>query len=116
MDPACFLSDIDILVVPSLWEEPFGRTVAESLRSGVPVLASDRGGVPEIVSKQELGMLFNPEEPNSLENGISLIKESFLAGRYDPHVIAKHGEMYSPERIYQSYDGVYEAAVQSARK
>jgi glycosyltransferase involved in cell wall biosynthesis len=115
-DPACFFSDIDILVVPSLWEEPFGRTVAESLRSGVPVLASKRGGVPEIISKRELGMLFNPDETNSLENGISLIKASFLAGRYDPVVIAKHAEMYSPERVYQSYNEVYESAVQSARK
>lgn len=115
-DPARFFSEIDILVVPSLWEEPFGRTVAESLRSGVPVLASKRGGVPEIVSKQELGMLFDPDEANSLEDGISSIKESFLAGRYDPIVIAKHAEMYSPERIYQSYNEVYESAVQTAGK
>jgi glycosyltransferase involved in cell wall biosynthesis len=115
-DPARFFSDIDILVVPSLWEEPFGRTVAESLRSGVPVLASRRGGVPEIIAKPELGILFNPEETNSLGNGICSIKESFLAGRYDPIAIAKYGEMYSPERIYESYDRVYEAAVRSARK
>ena len=110
-DPAHFFSDIDILVVPSLWEEPFGRTVAESLRSGVPVLGSKRGGVPEIISQQELGMLFDPDERNSLGNAISLIKESFLGGRYDPNVIAKHGEMYSPERIYERYNEVYESAV-----
>jgi glycosyltransferase involved in cell wall biosynthesis len=114
-DPAAFFDEIDILVVPSLWEEPFGRTVAESLRSGVPVLASKRGGVPEIVSKEELGMLFNPEEKDSLEDAIVSIKKSFLAGHYDASAIAKHGEMYSPERVYQSYDEVYRSAAESAR-
>jgi hypothetical protein len=59
-------------------------TVAESLRSGIPVLASNRGGVPEIVSKPELVMLYNPEEAKSRKNALSSIKKALLAGRYDP--------------------------------
>jgi glycosyltransferase involved in cell wall biosynthesis len=110
-EPASFFDAIDILVVPSLWEEPFGRTVAESLRSGVPVLASKRGGVPEIISREELGMLFDPDETGSLGNAISSIKDTFLAGRYNSAAIAKHAEMYSPERVYQSYDEVYRSAL-----
>lgn len=115
-DPVSFFDSIDILVVPSLWEEPFGRTVAESLRSGVPVLASKRGGVPEIISKEELGMLFDPDKTDSLGNAISSIKDSFLAGRYNSAAIAKHAEMYSPERVYQSYNEVYKSALERAPK
>jgi glycosyltransferase involved in cell wall biosynthesis len=111
-----FFGDIDILIMPSLWEEPFERTVAESLRSGIPVLASNRGGVPEIVSEPEVGMLYNPEEANSLKNALSSIKKALLAGRYDPVIIAKNAEMYSPERIYQRYDTLYEIAGKSTAR
>jgi glycosyltransferase involved in cell wall biosynthesis len=38
-----------ILLAPSLWEEAFGRIVAEAQANGVPVLASDRGALPETV-------------------------------------------------------------------
>ncbi|HEX8472730.1 MAG TPA: amino acid adenylation domain-containing protein, partial [Pyrinomonadaceae bacterium] len=36
-----------VLLVPSLWEESFGLTVVEALLRGIPVLASDIGGLPE---------------------------------------------------------------------
>ena len=40
----------DVVVVPSVWQEPFGRTVIEALSTGRPVLASRVGGIPEILS------------------------------------------------------------------
>jgi glycosyltransferase involved in cell wall biosynthesis len=36
-----------VLLVPSVWEEAFGRVAAEALLNGVPPLVSDRGGLPE---------------------------------------------------------------------
>jgi glycosyltransferase involved in cell wall biosynthesis len=48
-DPDMFFNEIDLLLVPSLWNEPFGRVVAESIEYGVPVLVSDRGGLSELV-------------------------------------------------------------------
>jgi glycosyltransferase involved in cell wall biosynthesis len=36
-----------VLLAPSLWEEPFGMVVVEAMLRGIPVLASDRGGIPE---------------------------------------------------------------------
>jgi glycosyltransferase involved in cell wall biosynthesis len=37
-----------VLLVPSLWNEPAGRVVAEALLNGIPPLVSQRGGLPEI--------------------------------------------------------------------
>lgn len=36
-----------VLLFPSFWQEASGRSIAEALLSGIPVLASDRGGIPE---------------------------------------------------------------------
>lgn len=41
--------DAKLLLVPSVWEEAWGRVVTEAQLSGIPVLASDRGGLPESV-------------------------------------------------------------------
>ena len=40
----------DIAVVPSTWDEPFGRTVIEALATGRPVAGSRVGGIPEMLS------------------------------------------------------------------
>ncbi|WP_435162012.1 glycosyltransferase family 4 protein [Halorubrum sp. SY-15] len=38
-----------LVVVPSRWEEPFGRVPAEAMVSGIPCAVSNRGGLPEVV-------------------------------------------------------------------
>jgi glycosyltransferase involved in cell wall biosynthesis len=41
---------MDLVVVPSQWEEPFGLVAAEALASGVPVLGTRRGGLTEVLA------------------------------------------------------------------
>ena len=55
------------LVFPSLWEG-FGLPAVEAMACGVPVLASDRGSLPEVVG--EAGVLFDPEQPGSIADCI----------------------------------------------
>jgi glycosyltransferase involved in cell wall biosynthesis len=40
-----------VVLAPSRWEEPCPYSVLEAMASGVPVLASDRGGLPELVGE-----------------------------------------------------------------
>lgn len=47
-------------VVPSLWPEPFGQVALEALTMGRPVIASDGGGLAEIVRDRDNGLLFTP--------------------------------------------------------
>ena len=49
--------EADLLVLPSIWRESYGLPVAESMASGVPVLAADCGGVPELVDVGVTGRL-----------------------------------------------------------
>jgi len=55
----------DVFVCPSQWDEPFGLVNVEAMATGVPVIASARGGIPEIVTHGVNGFLVkgchNPE-------------------------------------------------------
>jgi glycosyltransferase involved in cell wall biosynthesis len=65
--PAAFYDSVDVTVVPSLWHEPLARVIFESFAHGVPVIASSRGGSPELVVPGRTGWLFDPDEPKGLE-------------------------------------------------
>jgi glycosyltransferase involved in cell wall biosynthesis len=41
--------ETSLLVAPSQWEEAFGRVILEAQISGIPVVASDQGGIPEVL-------------------------------------------------------------------
>ena len=56
-----FFEKIDVLVVPSLWHEPFGRVVLESIINRKPVIASDMGGIPELLLNNR-DFVFKPQE------------------------------------------------------
>lgn len=62
------------VAVPSAWDEPFGLTVAESLGCGTPVLATDRGALPEIVGG--CGVI--------VESTIAALREGLLALEEQP--------------------------------
>lgn len=47
--PADYFALTRILVVPSVWEEPFGRVAAEAMINGIPPLVSNRGSLPHVV-------------------------------------------------------------------
>lgn len=50
----------DVSVLPSLWSEPFGRAVTESMACGTPVVASRTGGIKEILTGEFQDRLFEP--------------------------------------------------------
>ena len=52
----------DILLVPSLWEEPFGRIVIEAAQYAVPTIGSNKGGIPETIEALEYGEIVSVNE------------------------------------------------------
>lgn len=63
---------LDVLAVPSLprpgWVEQFGRVAVEALASGVPVVASDSGALPEVL--QDAGLLVPPGDVEALRDAL----------------------------------------------
>ena len=60
-DPRKFYGVSKVMLMPSLWNESFGLVAAEAMINGIPVLASNRGSLPEIVG--EGGLLFDIPAP-----------------------------------------------------
>lgn len=51
--PKAFFERIDLLVAPSLWAEPLGRTVLEAYQAQVPVIGARSGGIAEIIADED---------------------------------------------------------------
>jgi glycosyltransferase involved in cell wall biosynthesis len=79
------LSTIDLLALPSVWWENSPLTVLEALAAGIPVIASAVGGVPELVSHDDTGLLVPPSDPEALRNALEDVAEGRrLRGGRDP--------------------------------
>lgn len=97
-----------LLVLPT-FEDNCPMVVLEAMAAGVPVAASRVGGVPDIVSHQETGLLFDPNDILEMEAGIRrLIHDEALREamgrcgrqrameRFSPRVVAeRHLEIYA---------------------
>ncbi len=64
----------DVAIFPSLYE-PFGIVALEAMALGVPVVASDAGGLVEVVDREETGVLVDAGSPDSLAWGIVHVLE-----------------------------------------
>jgi glycosyltransferase involved in cell wall biosynthesis len=71
INPTQVLPHLDFLIIPSLWHEPLGRVVLEAFSYGVPVIGSNRGGIPDMIKEGHNGFLFEPDTAGSLENAIT---------------------------------------------
>lgn len=56
-----YLQSVDIAVLPSIWDEPFGLTMAEAQAMGLPIITTRRGGIPEVVSEENAILLETDE-------------------------------------------------------
>ena len=76
------LSQIDVLVVPSIWAENSPLVIQEAFLAGVPVVASRIGGIPELVDDGINGLLFRAGDADDLGRTLTrlLDDQSLLAG------------------------------------
>lgn len=63
----CIIQNASAVVLPSIWYEPFGLTIIEANCLEVPVIASDIGGISELISNNNNGFLFSPGDSESLK-------------------------------------------------
>jgi glycosyltransferase involved in cell wall biosynthesis len=68
--------DAKFVVVPSRWRETFGLVAVEAMAAGCPVIGSDQGALPEIISHGNNGRLFPAEDERALSQEITTLQDS----------------------------------------
>ncbi len=76
-----FLESIDVLCVPTVYQEPKGLFVLESLAAGVPVVQPQHGAFPEMIERLGGGHLVPPGENSALVDRLRLVLSDLNAAR-----------------------------------
>lgn len=103
-------------IVPSLWAEPFGIVIIEAMSSGRPIIASRIGGIPDIVSDGETGLLVAPGDPEALRQAIErLLADPALRERMG-QAARKEAATYQASAIVPRIERIYQALLQNQRE
>ena len=101
----------DVSVVPSLFE-PFGIVALEAMAAQSPVVASDTGGLSEIIEHEMTGVKVYPNNPDSLAWGITkVLKNEGFAGLIRDNAYKRVQEKYDWEKIAQQTKHIYDGVI-----
>jgi glycosyltransferase involved in cell wall biosynthesis len=99
--PWDWINSANILIHPCEWTEIFGKVIIESLACGKPILASARGGIPEILSPFP-ELLMDTLHPREWARQIHAVVENSTAD-FQPDQLTDHAAQYSAALIAEQY-------------
>jgi glycosyltransferase involved in cell wall biosynthesis len=86
------LRELDLVVVPSVWEDCAPLVVAEALAGRLPVVASRMGGIPDFVDEGRTGFLVEQRDPSALAAALRrFLDDPELLGRMQAAIEAPKG-------------------------
>jgi glycosyltransferase involved in cell wall biosynthesis len=100
----------DVMIVPSR-QDNLPNTCLEAQACGVPIVAFNTGGLPDIIDHKKTGYLAKAFDTKDLANGIN-----FVLDQIDPNKLRKNArqkalEKYSPKVIAEKFKSVYESVL-----
>ncbi len=102
-----YLASADLFILPSA-EESFGLAALESMAYGVPVIATDVGGLPEVVEHGESGFLSPVGAVDQMaQYAVQLLTDEPLYKRFSERGIEIAKEKFSCSKIIPLYEALY---------
>lgn len=102
-DKQAFLGNAKALIVPSLFDEPFGMVMIEALACGTPVIGLDSGAIPEVITNNVTGFVVKKDDTDGLANAIGQI------ARIDRHACRQQfAERFTLDRMCREHQTVYD--------
>jgi glycosyltransferase involved in cell wall biosynthesis len=97
-----FIGNAKALIFPIDWSEPFGMVMIEAMSCGTPVIAFDRGSVPEIINEGVSGFIVtNVEEGVNAVEKIDTLPRALVRKEFE--------EKYTAKRMAKDYLKIYES-------
>lgn len=115
-DVADILNAADIFVLPSKWEgNPL--SVMEAMATGLPVVATAVGGVPELVEEGVSGFLTPNEDADAFTNALQrLVDNAELRRRMGEAALRHAREKFDIRHTVRAYEALYEEILQRKRR
>jgi len=101
---AQFMRESDFFILPSIWEN-LPCVLIEAMASGLPIIATSVGGIPEIIN-EKVGILVKPKNAEALSNAIFYMLENIQ--NYSKEKIAFYAcKQFSYESVGKQFDKIY---------
>ena len=105
------LACADVFVLPSETES-FGLAALEAMACGVPVVATNVGGLPEVVVDGETGHLFDVGDVDGMAGAVvRLLTDDALHATIAAAARADAAERFAPSRVVQRYESFYAGVI-----
>jgi N-acetyl-alpha-D-glucosaminyl L-malate synthase BshA len=115
-DVVGLLSVSDLFLLPSL-QESFGLSALEAMACGVPVVASNAGGLPEVIADGVTGFLHPPDDVQRMaESAIAILSDPAAHARMAAEGARIAVEQFSADRIVPQYEALYERTLHDERR
>ncbi|MBW3635201.1 MAG: glycosyltransferase [Armatimonadetes bacterium] len=102
------LHEMEVFVHASTTGEPFGQVIVEAMLAGKPVVATNGGGVPEIVQEGQTGLLVPMNDAQSMAEAIIWLIENPEKGRQLGQAgRARALEHFSIQKTAEKIEGIY---------
>ena len=104
-DISKYMSIADIIVIPSQEHESFGLTAIEAMSYGIPIVATNIGGLPETIGDNGYcGFHTDVKDmPGFSKNILRLIEDATLAKKMGENGIKRVNELFKPDRMAMDY-------------
>ena len=108
------LAQADVLVLSTVTPESFGRVILEAQAVGVPVVATQVGGVIDIIDHERTGLLVTPKDPDSMAEAVMrLWEDKSLAQRLIEAAKKKLQDEFTLDKMASRTIAVYEELLRS---
>jgi glycosyltransferase involved in cell wall biosynthesis len=105
-DPTQAFAAMDLCVMPSL-DEGQGRAAIEAMAAGVPVIASDVGGLTEVLDSGKAGALVPPGDPAALADAIQSLAVDPAKRAQFAQAGRDRAELFSEDKMIRLLDSLY---------
>ncbi len=102
------LASLDLMVVPSVWDEPFGLVSLEAMSMRVPLIVTSVGGIPEVVENNITGITVQPGDCEALMKAVvRIIDDRELTSKIVDNAEKRVREYFNAHRMASQVEVIY---------